>query len=509
MGGEHLTRLEAHKGSADFSGSGPDAFSALLRAVAREVSNKPGEAHRPVTPWTRPSMPPFEERGGEKMDVNSMPGTTGGGVPNAVQNRLKATGYPIFEDADHAYGSEQAVRAMENQCGWNVSTSNFNDLTCMQNVAFDSSPPSLPVGPELIDIVTPSIRDLDFLNRWREFFQGFHIIIVQDGDPSKLLRVPDWVDYELYNRDDIKKSLGKHQWIISSRDASIRNFGFLVSKKEFIYTIDDDCFPALDQYGFAINPIALHLRNLQTPATPYMFNTLYDPYVNGSDFVRGYPYSLRQGVPTAVSHGLWLNAPDYDAPTQLLKPQERNTNYADITVTVPLGILYPMCSMNVAFARQRIGPAFMQGLMGDDQPWARYDDMFAGWASKVVADHLGMGVKSGQPYIRHNKASNPFTNLKKEYKGLWWQERIIRFFMNVSFSTAVKTAGQAYRELAGQIEAHLLQVHPYFGRLASAMRTWILVWDKAANGTVVFNPSRSAQPGLPTLNVGSASRRPQ
>jgi len=57
--------------------------------------------------------------------------------------------------------------------------------------------------------------------------------------------------------------------------------------------------------------------------------------------------------------------------------------------------------------------------------------MWAGWASKTVADHLGVGSKSGHPYIKHNKASNPFTNLMKEYKGLEWQEDVIRFFDTV------------------------------------------------------------------------------
>ena len=28
---------------------------------------------------------------------------------------------------------------------------------------------------------------------------------------------------------------------------------------------------------------------------------------------------------------------------------------------------------------------------------------------------------TGLPYIFHSKASNPFTNLKKEYKGIFWQ----------------------------------------------------------------------------------------
>jgi reversibly glycosylated polypeptide/UDP-arabinopyranose mutase len=66
-----------------------------------------------------------------------------------------------------------------------------------------------------------------------------------------------------------------------------------------------------------INALEQHLQNLLTPSTPYYFNSLYDPYREGADFVRGYPFSLREGVPTAISHGLWLNIPDYDAPTQV------------------------------------------------------------------------------------------------------------------------------------------------------------------------------------------------
>lgn len=39
-----------------------------------------------------------------------------------------------------------------------------------------------------------------------------------------------------------------------------------------------------------------------------------------------------------------------------------------------------------------------------------------------ICDHLGLGVKTGLPYIWHSKASNPFVNLRKEYKGIFWQE---------------------------------------------------------------------------------------
>ena len=77
-----------------------------------------------------------------------------------------------------------------------------------------------------------------------------------------------------------------------------------VSKKRYIFTIDDDCFVANKPTGERINALEQHIRNLLTPSTPHFFNTLYDPYAPGNDFVRGYPFSMRDGVPTAVSHGL-------------------------------------------------------------------------------------------------------------------------------------------------------------------------------------------------------------
>ena len=80
-----------------------------------------------------------------------------------------------------------------------------------------------------------------------------------------------------------------------------------------------------------------------------------------------------------------------------------------------------MCGMNLAFERDLIGPAMYFGLMGEGQPIGRYDDMWAGWCTKVICDHLGLGCKTGLPYLWHSKASNPFVNLKKEYKGIFWQ----------------------------------------------------------------------------------------
>lgn len=337
---------------------------------------------------------------------------------------------------------------------------------------------SHPPLHDQLDIVIPTIRNLDFLEQWRPFFQPYHLIIIQDGDPTKKIHVPEGFDYELYNRNDIERILGDKAWAISFKDSACRCFGFMVSKKKYIYTIDDDCFVAKNPSGEAINVLEQHIKSLLTPSTPYFFNTLYDPYREGADFVRGYPFSLREGVPTAISHGLWMNIPDYDAPTQMVKPRERNTRYVDAVMTVPKGTLYPMCGMNLAFDRELIGPALYFGLMGEGQPIGRYDDMWAGWCSKVICDHLGLGCKTGLPYVWHSKASNPFVNLRKEYKGIFWQEEIIPFFQSVALSKESTTVEGCMVELAEKVRKGLGHIDPYFNKLADGMVAWIQGWQQ-------------------------------
>jgi reversibly glycosylated polypeptide/UDP-arabinopyranose mutase len=102
--------------------------------------------------------------------------------------------------------------------------------------------PSTPLLKDELDIVIPTIRNLDFLEMWRPFFQPYHLIIVQDGDPTKTIKVPEGFDYELYNRNDINRILGPKASCISFKDSACRCFGYMVSKKKYIYTIDDDCF---------------------------------------------------------------------------------------------------------------------------------------------------------------------------------------------------------------------------------------------------------------------------
>ncbi|KAK1306407.1 UDP-arabinopyranose mutase 1 [Acorus calamus] len=313
-------------------------------------------------------------------------------------------------------------------------------------MADSTSTPSTPLLKDELDIVIPTIRNLDFLEMWRPFFQPYHLIIIQDGDPSKTIKVPEGFDYELHNRNDINRLLGPKASCISFKDSACRCFGFMLSKKKYIFTIDDDCFVAKDPSGKEINALEQHIKNLLTPSAPFFFNTLYDPYREGADFVCRC---------------------DYDNP-------ERHP--------------FPMCGMNLAFNRELIGPAMYFGLMGDGQPIGRYDDMWAGWCTKVIADHLGFGVKTGLPYIWHSKASNPFVNLRKEYNGIYWQEELIPFFQSATLPKDCTTVQKCYIELSKQVKVKLGKVDPYFNKLADAMVTWIEAWDE------LNPPSEAASP---------------
>lgn len=107
---------------------------------------------------------------------------------------------------------------------------------------------------------------------------------------------------------------------------------------------------------------------------------------------------------------------------------------------------------------------------------------------------MSLGVKTGLPYIWHSKASNPFVNLKKEYKGIYWQEEIIPFFQSVAFPKECITVQQCYIELSKQVKEKLGHVDPYFQKLADSMVTWIEAWEE-------LNPPTKAAPAAQSNGV--------
>ncbi|KAI7755837.1 hypothetical protein M8C21_024094 [Ambrosia artemisiifolia] len=270
------------------------------------------------------------------------------------------------------------------------------------------------------------------MEEWRPIFSRFRLIIVKDPDLEEV-KIPEGFDVCVYTESDIVKVIGSTKASLFS-GYSVRYFGYLVSNKKYTIAIDDDCSPAKTKDGDLVDIVAQHLNNLKTPATPFFFNTLYDPYQKGTNFVRGYPFSLRGGVPCALSCGLWLNCADYDAPTQALKPDMRNTRYVDAVMTVPLKSMMPMSGVNIAFDRELVGHAMLPALKLVKEGkvrWETKEDVCCGLVVKTVCDHLKLGVKTGIPMGEALEGS-PIVKSRKVIKELEICGFTMMFVLDVS-----------------------------------------------------------------------------
>ncbi|KAL8517854.1 hypothetical protein ACS0TY_009242 [Phlomoides rotata] len=335
-----------------------------------------------------------------------------------------------------------------------------------------------------VDVVIAALQsDLTtFMEEWRTVFSRFHLIIVKDPNLKEELKIPGGFNVDIYTKADIDKVVGLSSGTtISFSGYSCRYFGYLMSHKKYIISIDDDCTPAKDSNGGMIDAASQHIVNLQTPATPFFFNTLYDPYCKGADFVRGYPFSLRTGVDCGLSCGLWLNLADYDAPTQALKPTLRNTRYVDAVLTVPTRAMLPVSGINIAFNSELVGPALIPAFRLTKEGnvrWETVEDIWTGMCVKVVCDHLRVGVKSGLPYVWRQERGNAVESLKKEWEGVKLMEDVVPFFQSVRLSEAAVTAEDCVSEIAAAVKEHLGGSSPMFATAADAMLEWIKLWKR-------------------------------
>lgn len=257
-------------------------------------------------------------------------------------------------------------------------------------------------------LVVPSIRE-DCFNRfmeaWKDLGDWDEVILVEDN-PGKTFNV----DGPHYCWHDIKCSHGDNSWIFSKRDSAIRSFGFWVAYQggaDYILTLDDDCYPYDDEPIFKRHIDKMHSFEKWTTSC-------------GRQRTRGLPYKNSGKLNSVVANmGLWTNIPDFDAVQSLAYPERNYEFHPNINENklIPNGQYFPLCGMNFCFKRE-VAPLAYFPLMGQDQPYSRFDDIWFGIIFKKIIDHLGLNVSVGEPFVNHQKASNVFTNLIKESPGI-------------------------------------------------------------------------------------------
>ena len=154
-----------------------------------------------------------------------------------------------------------------------------------------------------IAVVIPTIRMKEsmpsFMEAWQPLFDKHNVelIVIDDTGDKPVI---------LHNG----KGIALESKLISNKCAGVRQLGFLYIAKhlpdvEYIFTTDDDCFPIGD-------PIQDHIDQLNRKVPISWIST-------ASDYMRGFPYQVREEAPVMMSHGVWEGSYDWDAPSQLLK----------------------------------------------------------------------------------------------------------------------------------------------------------------------------------------------
>ena len=269
-------------------------------------------------------------------------------------------------------------------------------------------------------LVIPSNRPAlltEFLKAWAPVKDWDETIIVFDGPEAPLIEAAD--DCDVCDWSDIDNGLRDDAWIVSRKNAGLRIFGYLKAAEhgaQVIATIDDDCRPIAGQQGL----MAGHLANFFT--TPAWISS------DRNLIARGVPYRHQGAISKVMLNvGLWRCVGDYDAPRSLVEGADLNHFEPDpLTRVAPRGQFVPISTMSLAFRVEAL-PLMYLPLMGEGQPYDRFDDIWGGVIAKRVCDHLGWSITIGRPIVNHQRASDPFRNLVKEAAGIqrnetFWQE---------------------------------------------------------------------------------------
>jgi hypothetical protein len=268
--------------------------------------------------------------------------------------------------------------------------------------------------PTTTAVVVPSCRPErteEFLAAWDSQFKKHdcRVMVVKDGE-YPTVHIPGSSEY-LGGMQEIVP-MG-YQDCLRNRTPAIRNLGFVAARErwspDFFVTLDDDLVPDGDTIGDH-----LHALNSRVP-TSWISSTL-----PGSPYMRGFPYAVRKETPVWVSHGVWKNIPDLDAPTQLVLGDSPSVEF--YRGPIPNGVMFPFCGMNVAFRKEAL-PFMYWAPVRDLRGAERFDDIWMGINMIPQVQEAGGAIVTGMASCVHTRLSDTMKNLGQEHYGIALNER--------------------------------------------------------------------------------------
>lgn len=304
-------------------------------------------------------------------------------------------------------------------------------------------------------LVVPSIREehlKTFIDQWREEDHLLTInldnLIVIEDNKEKTFNLD--IQHH-YSWKEIDEDLKGDSFMISRKDSAIRCYGFLVAYRlgaTHIFTLDDDCYPIPGENFFTTHMSNVELASHWTETAGVR--------------TRGIPYYNKGRLTNVVANmGLWDGVPDYDA-VQTLSGQEKLT-LPLTTRIMPHSQYMPVCGMNLMFKREVAVLSYFP-LMDE---YKRFDDIWFGIIFKKICDHLRLLISCGRPFVNHMRASDPFTNLIKESKGIQLNET---FWQDVD---AIPLTADTPIGCMIEVGNALMARDGYLRRLGEAIKVWV------------------------------------
>lgn len=286
-------------------------------------------------------------------------------------------------------------------------------------------------------VVVPTIRPdrmVEFRQAWASLFERHQcqLVTVWDGDAPQISadgapwvrpgRDPDRVDAREVLRDGF-------EWgdLFCRRTDAVRNVGFVLAAKlvgEYVYTLDDDCLPPAGS-----DPIQEHLDALAKRVPLSWINTAMPDAGTGEQlYLRGVPYGVRDEAPVMLSHGVWVNVPDFDGETQLALEARGPLPYTlpYYRGPIPRNVMAPICAMNVMFRREML-PHYYLAPMGADSgepDLHRFGDIWGGIFALQAMHEKNWACYSGGSLVVHQRASDARKNCEQERLGRRWNEAV-------------------------------------------------------------------------------------
>jgi hypothetical protein len=258
-----------------------------------------------------------------------------------------------------------------------------------------------------------------------------------------------------------------------------RNVGILYAYEQqcpAIATIDDDNFLITDDY------LGMHHLDEVEELTEIASSTgwlnvcaLLEEAHGRRFYHRGFPLEKRlpdeswketkRKATPVVSAGLWLGDPDVDAIERLYylaDPTDATRLVRDVRITPAKGTWTPFNSQNTALARRVVPAYFLSPKVG------RYDDIWAAYIVKRIADHLGDAIAFGQPLVKQTRNPHNYWNdLDLERFG---QALTLRF---VETLAGLSLSGADYRECYAELSESLPPAALADDQLGNSERTFL------------------------------------